>query len=398
LRPQWTGGMQRVPPSLSKAESSFILQAIGDGLRVDGRRPLEPRELSVAFGAEPGSVQVRLGDTKVLAVASAELIEPYADRPTEGMLQLFVELSAMAAPHFEPGRPSEAAVELMRMLERALRKSQAIDVEALCLVAGKHVWAVRCDVTVLDHCGGLTDACLFAALLALKHLRLPPVEVTGVGDQASAKVLPLEQGETTPLVFHHTPIAVSVALFRSTDGAALLHAVDPSEAEELVSLGLMTIVVNQAQELCALSKPGGLPVEGAQLLECVRDAATVVPKRLATLDAVLSAHAAQLAAAAEVLRRTGRTEKKRKLEAAALPSVEAMAPAPAARKETAPSTVLSSTTSAETAAQPPEARASKKKKKKKKSAGGGVATSHTQDSDEEETVTVRSAFDEETPT
>ncbi|KOO25088.1 exosome complex component rrp45-like protein [Chrysochromulina tobinii] len=81
----------------------------------------------------------------------------------------------MASPAFEAGRPPEAAVEMSRLLDRALRMSQAIDVESLCVVASKHVWSVRTDVTVIDDRGNLTDAATFAALVALRHLRLPPV-------------------------------------------------------------------------------------------------------------------------------------------------------------------------------------------------------------------------------
>ena len=64
-------------------------------------------------------------------------------------------------------------MELTRLLERAIRKSQAIDLEALCVVPAKGVWSVRCDITVMDHRGNLTDAAILAALAALRHLRLP---------------------------------------------------------------------------------------------------------------------------------------------------------------------------------------------------------------------------------
>ena len=113
-----------------------MIKALEAGLRVDGRRPRESRPVRITFGSQFGSVEVHLGETKVMAVATAELIEPYPDRPSEGMLQFFVEYSPMASPVFEAGRPSEGAVELMRLLERSLRKSQAIDIESLCIVAG----------------------------------------------------------------------------------------------------------------------------------------------------------------------------------------------------------------------------------------------------------------------
>lgn len=306
----WTSSddaMNHEEPRLSASEHAFILKALGEGLRVDGRRAHELRPINIAFGADgvKGSVQVRLGGTKVLAVATAELVEPYADRPTEGLLQFFVELSAMASPAFEPGRPSEAAVELMRLLERALRKSQAVDVEGLCVVAAKHVWSVRVDVTVLDQCGNLPDAVTLAALAALKHLRLPAVRVDGSGDGASVQILPADQAERQPLAFHHTPVSVSLGFF-SLDGGSVAHVVDPTDREELVTSGHLTVVINQHQEICAMHKPGGLPIDEGRLMECVQQAATVAPQMLLALEGVLQAHSKKLAEAAETLRRTGR--------------------------------------------------------------------------------------------
>lgn len=291
------------------SEQAFIMKALSEGLRVDGRRTHELRPISIAFGTDgaKGSVQVRLGETKVLAVATADLVEPYPDRPTEGVLQFFVELSAMASPAFEPGRPSEAAIELMRLLERALRKSQALDIESLCVVAGRHVWSIRVDVTVLDHCGNLSDAVTIAALAALKHLRLPAVKIDGSGDSAKVEILPADQAERQPLVFHHTPVSVSLGFF-AQDGA-IDYVLDPTEREEMVMAGGLTVVINQHQEVCAMQKPGGVPIEGVKLMECMQRAAAAAPQVLLVLEQVLEEHARKLAEAAETLRKTGRTQK-----------------------------------------------------------------------------------------
>ena len=54
----------------------------------------------------------------VLAVVTAEIVEPRADRPAEGLLNFFTELSPMAAPDIRPGRQSDKAVEIGRVLER----------------------------------------------------------------------------------------------------------------------------------------------------------------------------------------------------------------------------------------------------------------------------------------
>ena len=41
---------------------------------------------------------------------------------------------------------------------------------------------------------------------------------------------------------------------------------DPTEREELVMQGSVVVVLNQHQELCALHKPGGVPVDAATLV------------------------------------------------------------------------------------------------------------------------------------
>ena len=67
------------------------------------------------------------------------------DRPNEGSLRFNVEFSPMASPNFEPGRPTENANELARLIERGLRETKAVDLEALCVLAGRKV---RCVI----HC------------------------------------------------------------------------------------------------------------------------------------------------------------------------------------------------------------------------------------------------------
>lgn len=302
--------MNHHPGAMSANERSFLLSSLEAGVRVDSRQPLDSRLLTLAFRHDSNAVELTLGETKVLATATAELVEPFADRPTEGVLHFAVDFSPMASPAFEPGRPSEAAIELMRLLDRTLRKSQAIDVEALCVIAGKRVWSVRCDATVLDHRGNLTDAVALATLCALKHLRLPAVSISGAGDESIARVLPTDQEDPTHLVFHHYPIAVSYAFFRPTESGSILSALDPTDREERVMLGSLTAVVNQHKELCSLDKAGGLPLPSEMLLESVQHASTVAAQRLSLMEAASKAQAERQAIAAEVLRKTGRKQQR----------------------------------------------------------------------------------------
>ena len=49
-----------------------------------------------------------MGETRVMTVVTAILEPPFPDRPNEGSLRINVELSPMASPNFEAGRPGAA--------------------------------------------------------------------------------------------------------------------------------------------------------------------------------------------------------------------------------------------------------------------------------------------------
>ena len=80
-------------------------------------------------------------------------------------------------------------------------------------------------------------------------------------------------------------------------GSTALFVIDPTDREEMVMRGVLTVVLNQHQELCALHKPGGLPVDAANLMRCVNHAAIVAPQRLLAIEGVLREHKLRLDAA-----------------------------------------------------------------------------------------------------
>ncbi|CAM9884274.1 unnamed protein product [Heterosigma akashiwo] len=112
---------------------------------MDGRTPNEMRYIKLNFGRREceSYVEVQLGQTRVSALVTADIVAPYPDRPAEGFLFFNVELSQMAAPSIEGGRASILTVELTRLVERCVRDSRALDQEGLCLVAGQKVWSIR---------------------------------------------------------------------------------------------------------------------------------------------------------------------------------------------------------------------------------------------------------------
>nr|XP_014345915.1 PREDICTED: exosome complex component RRP45 [Latimeria chalumnae] len=253
---------------LSNCEKQFLLQAIAEKKRLDGRQTYDYRNIKITFGTDYGCCIVDLGKTRVLAQVSCELVIPKMNRPTEGILFFNLELSPMASPAFEPGRQSELLVKLNRLLERCLRNSKCIDTESLCVVANEKVWQVRVDLHVLNHEGNIMDAASIAAIVALSHFRRPDVSVQG----EDVIVYTPEERNPIPLSIHHMPICVSFAFFQQ--GTYLL--VDPSEREERVMDGLLVIAMNKHRELCTIQSSGGIMLLKEQVLRCSKIASVKV--------------------------------------------------------------------------------------------------------------------------
>ncbi|KAL4201254.1 hypothetical protein AMTRI_Chr02g215130 [Amborella trichopoda] len=250
---------------MSVNEKKFIENALLSDHRVDGRRPFDYRRLSLKFGSDDGTAEVQLGQTHVMGFVTAQLVQPYRDRPNEGTFSIFTEFSPMADPSFEPGRPGEAAVELGRIIDRGLRESRAVDMESLCVLAGKLVWAIRVDLHILDNGGNLVDAANIAAVAALLTFRRPECSLGGE-DTQNVIIHQPEVREPIPLIVHHLPIAVTFAFF--DDGEILV--IDPTYKEEIIMGGRMTVTMNTNEDVCAIQKPGGQGVKQSEIMRCLR--------------------------------------------------------------------------------------------------------------------------------
>ncbi|KAL1282544.1 hypothetical protein QQF64_001347 [Cirrhinus molitorella] len=253
---------------LSNCERRFLLKAIEEKKRLDGRETYDYRNIKISFGTDYGCCIVELGKTRVLCQVSCELVPPKDSRPTEGIMFFNLELSPMASPAFEPNRQSELSVTLNRQLERCLRNSKCIDTESLCVISGEKVWQIRVDVHVLNHDGNLMDAASIAAISALSHFRRPDVTIQG----RDVTVFSPEERDPIPLSIYHMPICVSFAFF--LEGSYLL--VDPCEREERVKDGLLMIAMNKHREICSIQSSGGIMLLKDQVLRCSKIASVKV--------------------------------------------------------------------------------------------------------------------------
>lgn len=162
------------------------------------------------------------------------------------------------------------------MLDKVLRRSDAIDKESLCILAGQRVWHLRLTLHFLSDAGNLLDCACLAGIVALKHFRRPEVEV--IGDEVTVHS-PSERAPV-PLAIHHTPFCLTFAFFPDETTQPVL---DPTLLEQRLSAGLMSVALNAQRELCVVQKMGGVPLVAEDVLKIVNIAVTKVKE----LDALV---------------------------------------------------------------------------------------------------------------
>ena len=156
-------------------------------------------------------------------------------------------------------RQTEQEVILSRILEKAVRRSRAIDTESLCIIAGAKCWSVRADVHVLNADGGLIDASCIAILAALRHFRRPDVSVEG----EDVTVYTMAERVPVPLSIMHDPVCLTFSFFHGGEVVLL----DADRREEQVSEAEMILTANDF-ELCQVAKLGGVSIDPLTLLKC----------------------------------------------------------------------------------------------------------------------------------
>ncbi len=233
---------------MSRATKEHIINSLSKGIRFDGRKPEEFREVKVEYGiskSAEGSARVKIGETEVLVGVKLGVEEPYPDSPDKGKLMVNAELLPMSSPEFESGPPGIQAIEIARLVDRGVRESEAIDVKKLCIKEGEKVWAVMIDICTINDSGNLIDASALAALAALKDSRFPKYEDDKIDYMEHTK-------EKIPL--KKEPIAVTVFKIGGN------FIVDPITEEEENADARLTATIEKGGTICSLQKGGDSPL------------------------------------------------------------------------------------------------------------------------------------------
>ncbi|XP_057563065.1 exosome complex component RRP43 isoform X3 [Hippopotamus amphibius kiboko] len=227
----------------------YYRRFLKENCRPDGRELGEFRTTTVnvgSIGTADGSALVKLGNTTVICGIKAEFGAPPTDAPDKGYVVPNVDLSPLCSWRFRSGPPGEEAQVASQFIADVIENSQIIHKEDLCICPGKLAWVLYCDLICLNHDGNILDACTFALLAALKNVQLP--EVT-INEETALAEVNLKKKSYLNIRTH--PVATSFAVFDDT-----LLIVDPTEEEEHLATGTLTVVMDEEGKLCCLHKPG----------------------------------------------------------------------------------------------------------------------------------------------
>ncbi|KAJ0417414.1 ribosomal protein S5 domain 2-type protein [Aspergillus carlsbadensis] len=238
---------------LSIAERDFILDALREDVRLDGRAADQLRPLKLSFEEEYGHVKVQLGKTSLIVRISAEVSKPHDDRPFDGIFNIAMELTAMGSPAWENGRQGDLETYVTNVLDRVIRHSNALDTESLCILKGVSCWSIRADVHITDYDGNLIDASCIGVMAGLQHFRRSDAVVK----EGQVIVYGIDEKVPVPLNITHKPLAVTFHTF--DEGKIVI--LDATRKEEQASEADVVIGLNNAGDVCYLSKFSGSPVD-----------------------------------------------------------------------------------------------------------------------------------------
>lgn len=185
---------------------------------------------------------------------------------------------------------------MTNVLDRVIRHSNALDTESLCIVKGVSCWSIRADVHITDYDGNLIDAACAGIMAGLQHFRRPDAVVK------DGQVIVYGVDERVPVALNitHKPLAVTFHSF--DEGKRVI--LDATRREEQAAEADVVFGLNNAGDVCFMSKFSGSPVDAMVFVNKTSVALDKVKEINAVIDKALQADLAKRA-------KTGRAEESR---------------------------------------------------------------------------------------
>ncbi len=218
--------------------TTHILDLAAQGRRVDGRGPDEypedhgrarvrddrrrERHGSVGPDPRPRRDQARTG----------QAVPGY---PQRGRADDQRRADPSLQSHVRARSPQPGAIEVSRVVDRAIRAAETIDLTRLCVTPGEKTWVCYVDIHMLEHAGNLIDAALLAGISALSNATVP------------AKRFGVAESDY-PLEVLHQPIECTFVRLGDTI------MVDPTFEEEHAAQGRLTVATDETGRVVAMQK------------------------------------------------------------------------------------------------------------------------------------------------
>lgn len=299
------GGEEVIPIEVMRAAAAASVTYVPCRLSGSSNIPARSKHRSVHIQIRNNnSAVVTLGRTQATAHVRAVLAPP-SSRHTRTGREGTLRFRAASAPHEEALASLEAGAA--RVLERAFvgRQRRALDLESLCVTAGKRVWhiEVALAITCADD-GCATEALGIAAVAALRAFRRPEVSVDttganvthidGADDAHADKVVvhdPRDR-EPVPLSLLTQPLPFQFAVL---DGVIIPDPTPLEVAAASAPRGAETgsevmVVVNERGEVSQLAKLGGGAMSPDAINKCMTAASRRHEEIMKVIDETLASH------------------------------------------------------------------------------------------------------------
>jgi exosome complex RNA-binding protein Rrp42 (RNase PH superfamily) len=197
-------------------------------------------------------------------------------------------LTPLASGAHMPDSTADESFALAELLQKIFIRGKIVNLDSLCIVEGKAVWALKVDVVATSVDGSILDTAVLAAGAALRRTQLPGVVVASSGKVHLAPSTEVIAKEGLRVL--ETPLSVAEAPLCFTFGrVASKWLLDPSSEEASVSDATVQVAIRfpsdatGSEAICLLHSSGTAPCAVDELMACATtasDFAQTVRKQL----------------------------------------------------------------------------------------------------------------------
>jgi exosome complex component RRP42 len=241
---------------MDEIKAEYVKELLKENKRKDSRDFNAYREIKIennVLNNAEGSCLASIGNSKVIVGVKIDLMEPFSDRPDEGVLMVNSEFMPLAYYSYSAGPPTPESIELARVVDRGIRAANVLEMQGLKFE--DKVLGVFVDFYILDNDGNLTDAATLAVMNALSNLSIPEYN-------SESKTFNREKRTKKMEVKNR----VTTSTFCKINGKILL---DCDVEEENASDGSLTIGIADGGFVCSAQKSGSASFSKKEVMDCV---------------------------------------------------------------------------------------------------------------------------------